>query len=97
MPPATTIFAEPALIISAACITAFMPEPHNLLMVTAPVESGKPAWRIAWRAGPCFNPAGRTQPMITSSTSFACRPARAIASLIVTAPSSGAVTLAKLP
>ena len=47
MPPATTIFAEPALIISAACITAFMPEPHNLLMVTAPVESGKPAWRIA--------------------------------------------------
>ena len=38
MPPATTIFAEPALIISAACITAFMPEPHNLLMVTAPVN-----------------------------------------------------------
>ena len=43
MPPATTKCAEPALIMSAACITAFMPEPHSLLMVTAPVVSGKPA------------------------------------------------------
>ena len=43
IPPATTISALPALIISVACITAFMPEPHNLLIVTAPVESGKPA------------------------------------------------------
>ena len=43
MPPATMMEAEPALIASAACMTAFMPEPHSLLMVTAPVESGKPA------------------------------------------------------
>ena len=37
------IEAEPALIASAACMTAFIPEPQSLLMVTAPVESGKPA------------------------------------------------------
>ncbi|SSS06251.1 Uncharacterised protein [Acinetobacter baumannii] len=47
MPPATTISALPALIMSAACITAFMPDPQSLLIVTAPVESGKPALRIA--------------------------------------------------
>ena len=52
---------------------------------------------MAWRAGPCFNPAGKTQPIITSSISFACKPERATASLIVTAPSSGAGTDARLP
>ena len=85
------------MIASAACITAFMPEPHNLLIVTAPVESGKPALRIAWRAGPCFKPAGKTHPIMTSCTSFGCKPARAMASLIVAAPSSGAVKLVRLP
>ena len=35
--------------------------------------------------------------MMTSSTSVGCRPARAIASLIVIAPSSGAVALDNAP
>ena len=33
-------------------MTAFMPEPHSLLMVVRPVASGRPALREAWRAGP---------------------------------------------
>jgi hypothetical protein len=32
-------------------MVAFMPEPQTLLIVVAPVESGKPAPRAAWRAG----------------------------------------------
>jgi hypothetical protein len=36
---------------SCANIIARMPEPHILLSVTAPVESGSPALRVAWRAG----------------------------------------------
>ncbi len=97
IPPATTMSAEPALIISAACITAFMPDPQSLLIVTAPVLSGMPAKRIAWRAGPCFKPAGSTQPIMTSSTSCACSPARETASLITAAPNSGAVFVASEP
>ena len=46
---------------------------------------------MAWRAGPCFKPAGSTQPKITSSISLACKPARRTTSLIATAPKSGAV------
>ena len=38
MPPATTTFAEPALIRSWPSITAFMPEPHTLLMVVQPAR-----------------------------------------------------------
>ena len=43
MPPATMIFALPASRRSCASMTAFMPEPHILLMVTAPVAAGSPA------------------------------------------------------
>ena len=42
-PPATTTVAEPALIRSWANITAFIPDPHTLLMVVQPVRCGRPA------------------------------------------------------
>jgi hypothetical protein len=51
MPPATTMSAEPAAIRSWASMVAFMPEPHTLLTVVAPVASGSPALRAACRAG----------------------------------------------
>jgi hypothetical protein len=37
------ILADPARILSCASIAAFMPDPHILLMVVAPTESGSPA------------------------------------------------------
>ena len=51
MPPATTTSWLPALIRSWASITAFMPEPHTLLSVVAPVDAGSPAFSVACRAG----------------------------------------------
>src|SRR5574337_663591 len=51
IPPASITLAEPATSMSLANIAARIPEPHILLIVTAPVESGNPALRIAWRAG----------------------------------------------
>ena len=68
MPPATATVALPASSRSCASITAFMPEPHILLMVTAPVETGSPAARAACRAGAWPSPAESTQPKRTSST-----------------------------
>lgn len=47
MPPATTACAEPALMMSCASITAFMPEPQTLLMVVQPAASEMPALREA--------------------------------------------------
>ena len=47
MPPATTTFAEPALMMSCASMIAFMPEPQTLLMVVAPAASGMSAARPA--------------------------------------------------
>ena len=52
---------------SWASMVAFMPEPQTLLMVVAPVASGSPAPRAAWRAGAWPWPAGSTLPMKTSS------------------------------
>jgi hypothetical protein len=43
MPPATTTAPEPAAIRSWPSITAFMPEPHILLMVVQPTASGMAA------------------------------------------------------
>ena len=97
MPPLTTMSWLPALIMSWQNMVARMPEPHSLLMVVAPVLSGRPARRMAWRAGPCLRPAGSTQPITTSSTSAACRPARATASRIQAPPSCGALIGASEP
>jgi hypothetical protein len=49
-------------------MVAFMPEPQTLFTVVAAQASGRPALRMAWRAGACFSPALITLPMITSST-----------------------------
>ena len=67
MPPATTMSALPAAMRSCASIVAFMPEPHTLLIVVAPVASGRPAPRMAWRAGAWPWPACSTLPISTSS------------------------------
>ena len=97
MPPATMIPALPASSRSCASMTAFMPEPHILLMVIAPVEAGNPAPRAACRAGAWPRPAGSTQPKRTSSTESGGMPARSTAARMAAAPSSGAVRSLRSP
>ena len=89
MPPATTMLAEPALIRSCPSMMAFMPEPHTLLRVVAPVETGIPAAIAAWRAGAWPRLAGSTQPMITSETSAAGTPDCSRAAAITVDPRVG--------
>src|SRR5487761_968281 len=88
MPPATTTSQEPAASASCARIAASIAEPHILLTVVQPVESGGPALIDAWRAGAWPCPAGSTQPKIVLSTCCGSMPARSTAALIATAPSS---------
>src|SRR5690554_2554770 len=97
MPPAIMMLLVPALIWSWAMMTACMPEPHILLMVVQPLLSGIPAARDACRAGAWPRPAGSTQPMMISCISAGCRPARSMAALMETAPSSGERTELKEP
>src|SRR5688572_18112759 len=97
MPPASTALALPATSMSWPNIIARMPEPHILLSVTAPAESGRPALRIAWRAGAWPWPAIRQLPISTSSIESPGTPARSIAALIATAPSSQACSDEKSP
>jgi hypothetical protein len=78
-------------------MTARMAEPHILFTVLLGVLVGKPAPKAAWRAGAWPMPADRTQPMITSSISEAFTPESATAALMATAPSSGALNVAKAP
>ena len=52
----------------AADITARIPEPQTLLIVTAATLGGIPAARAAWRAGAWPTPPWSTLPRITSST-----------------------------
>ena len=81
MPPETTMSAEPAWMMSCASMVAFMPEPQTLLMVVAPVASGRPAPRAACRAGAWPCPAGSTLPMKTSSIFSGASLARSSAAL----------------
>ncbi len=78
-------------------MTACMPEPHILLTVVQPEESGIPAAREACRAGAWPSPAGNTQPIITSSISAGVSPARSMAALIEIAPRSGERTKLRAP
>src|ERR1700730_14873713 len=87
MPPDTTISAEPALMMSCASMVAFMPEPQTLLMVVAPVASGGPPPRAAWRAGAWPCPAGSTHPMNTSSIRSGASFARSTAAPMTCEPS----------
>src|ERR1700683_939988 len=78
-------------------MTARIAEPHILFTVVLGVLVGNPAPKAAWRAGAWPIPADSTQPKITSSICDAFTPASATAALMATAPSCGAVTVAKAP
>ena len=60
----------------AASITAFRPEPHTLLIVSAATWSARPPLSAACRAGFWPVPAGTTLPMMHSSTIAGSMPAR---------------------
>ena len=77
-------------------ITAFMPEPHTLLIVVPARRTEGRHRRAAWRAGAWPRPAGSTQPIRVSSMSPGVMPARLTASPIAAAPSSGAAASGKL-
>ena len=51
IPPATATSADPERRRSWAIIAAFIPDPHILLIVVQPADSGRPAPSEAWRAG----------------------------------------------
>ncbi len=97
MPPAIITSQVPARMLSVANIIAFMPEPQTLLMVVQPTEKGMPAPMVAWRAGACPSPAGKTQPIRAEQGRSGVIPAASIAALIAMLPSCVAVWLLKLP
>ena len=88
IPPATTRSTSPQRTPCAASITAFKPEPHTLLIVSAATVGGSPARSAACRAGAWPTPAESTLPRMTSSMSAGSTPARATASRTAIAPSS---------
>ena len=67
MPPEITILLLPDNILSYPIIIAFIPDPHILLIVVAPTFTGIFAPMLTCLAGACPKPAGKTQPIITSS------------------------------
>src|SRR5690348_7501505 len=76
---------------------AFMPEPHTLLIVVQPVETGRPAPSDACRAGAWPRFAGNTQPMKTSDTSAGAIPDCCNAARMAVAPSVGVGTPVNWP
>ena len=82
---------SPVAIPCAASITAFRPDPHTLLMVSAATWSARPPPSAAWRAGFWPTPALTTLPMMHSSTIAGSMPARRTASATTSAPNCGAV------
>src|SRR5262245_6709941 len=96
-PPATMQWASPALIAWAPSITALRPEPHTLLIVTAPTLGSIPALICAWRAGACPCPPWTTWPIRTSSIWVPSTPARSMAALMAMAPRSEALRGARPP
>src|SRR5688572_10677112 len=97
MPPATATSMSPVAIAWAASITAFSPDPHTLLMVSAATWSESPPRSAACRAGACPSPADTTLPMMHSSTIAGSMPARRTASRTTRAPSCGAVKSFRAP
>src|SRR6059036_1286717 len=97
MPPATATSMSPAATACAASMTAFRPEPHTLLIVSAATCSGSPPRSAACRAGFWPSPAETTLPMMHSSTIAGSRPARRTASATTSAPSWGAVNALSAP
>jgi hypothetical protein len=87
MPPATTTAYSPVRMEFAPSITARIPEPQTLWMVTAPADFGMPAWIAACRAGAWPWPAWSTFPRRTWSTRWAGTSAFSRAALRATPPS----------
>ncbi|SVK50567.1 Uncharacterised protein [Acinetobacter baumannii] len=96
-PPAITASASPLRIACTARCTAFKPEPHTLLMVSAGVVNGSPAFSAVWRAGFCPQPAVSTWPRITSSICCGATPLCASSPCTAAVPSSTAVNGASAP
>jgi hypothetical protein len=96
-PPATTMSLSPLAIDCAASITAFRPDPHTALIVSAGTELGIPDLISAWRAGFWPLPAVRTWPRMTSETISGFTPACSSSARMTVAPKSGAATLASEP
>src|ERR1700720_1187283 len=97
MPPAATSWKSPQRRSLAAIIAARIPEPQTLFRVTAPVATGQPAPRAAWRAGACPWPAVSTHPMLTCSIASGVTPAWAMAAARARAPSACAGSVDKAP
>ncbi len=97
MPPAIATCDSPSRMASAASIIDLRPLPQTLLIVMAWTLSGKPARRIACRAGAWALPPCRTWPMMTSSTASPGNDVRAISCRMTWAASSGAGTSARTP
>ena len=97
IPPAIIISDSPALIAFAASMIAFILDPHILLIVSAGISAGIPAFRAACLAGCCPIPADNTFPMITSSINSALIPVFSKVEEIAIAPRSTAGTLNKDP
>src|SRR5205814_5776881 len=87
IPPATAMSMSPTRMPWSASITAFSPEPHTLLIVSAATWSGRPPFSAACRAGFWPRPADTTLPMMHSSTTAGSMPARRTASATASAPS----------
>src|SRR5262245_18233358 len=97
MPPERIVFASPTLMVCVASLTAYSPEPHTLLMVSAPTLGCTPPWINAWRAGAWPSPAVSTLPRITSSTVSGSSLVRVRVSLITPAASLGAGIVERPP
>ena len=92
-----TISLSPQATACAANITAFKPEPHTALMVSAGVSLATPAFIMAWRAGFWPTPAASTWPMMTSPIASAGKPVRSSKPLMTMLPNSVAGVLASEP
>ncbi len=69
-----------------------MPDPQTLLIVVVGTATGRPAARLACRAGACPSPAWRTAPTRASPMSAGGTPASARQARAAVAKSSGAPT-----
>ena len=96
-PPAMTISESPSRMACAPSITAFSPEPHTALMVSAGTLCGRPLLMTVWRAGFCPEPAVNTWPKISSLICSPLSLARRSRSTTTAAPRSGAGVLARVP
>jgi len=75
----------------------FMPDAHTLLTMVHGTESGSPANKAACLSGAWPIPAGKTDPMYTSSTASLSQFARFSASCMARAPNLGAGMDANVP